>query len=999
MNIRETLAQFGADSTSLHLFEHDSPDLLPYATLLTARSAGNQDLAALYGVYEWQSAPLFYLFEADRLGTDPQRLWRVRRLLAMRGDTPYLGVVSPGRLDIYRIALDSWRPEQARVPLRFSKGQEFATIAFLGNNRPGVGGRAPWISEVVLKLLSESIDSLTRQCGSGEDAISLVGRALFTRFLADRQMLPTLYKDVSDPSEYFDDALHAKQTSAWLDETFNGDFLPLSEGIFERLPRRGYSILGDVLRRAPGGQLQFGWKESWDHLDFAHIPVGVLSQAYENYLRLHAPKAQRREGGYYTPQPIAELMTKGAFRALERAGKAHEARILDPAAGGGIFLSTAFRHLVAARWKHDGKRPDTMTLREILYNQINGLDVNEAALRFAALGLYLLSIELDPHPEPLRKLKFKDLRNVVLEKFEGENNEARSLGSLGPEVGKKHIGRYDLVIGNPPWNSGTKLPDWSTVKEIVGEIAKSRLGTNIIPPLPNEVLDLPFVWRAMEWAKPESQIVFALHGRVLVQQGDGMREARKALFEALDVTSIVNGAELRQTKVWPKISAPFCILFANNQLPTEGSGFRLVTPRFEQSLNKSGNMRIDSASAEIVTPRQISSHPPILKILSRGTQADLEVYDRILSKNFPTLEQYWSAIFDGQGISGNGYQKLRNSSRIRKRGDGKKGASADHLKGLSEITPESMQSVWITPRSLVQFRQTRIHDPRPRELFRGPLFIIQKSPPAGLGRIRVAVSTRDVVFNETYYGYSANKHRDGLALVQYLAMVLGSKPALWFALITSGEFGFERDVIEKSTIDQTPLPAFDDLPHAERRKMGDLFALLAKGSDGAWSEVDAWVGRLYGLTPKDVDVINDTLRYSLPFAQNRKSAQSVPTVDAVRQFCTTLNSELRHWTNRFGRKLTVEPAVLPNVSPWRTLKLCKLQRPAAYGNATDQPWFEFFKLADHLAASEIVIEDPKANCIWVGRLDQARYWTQTRARLVARQMIWEHPDFLTGPGE
>ena len=125
---------------------------------------------------------------------------------------------------------------------------------------------------------------------------------------------------------------------------------------FKKLSLEGYRVLGDVLRRAPGGQLLLGWKERWDHLDFAHIPVGVLSQAYESYLRLHEPETQRREGGYYTPQSIAELMVKGAFRALERNGNAHSAGILDPAAGAGIFLSTAFRNLVAARWKHDGKQ-------------------------------------------------------------------------------------------------------------------------------------------------------------------------------------------------------------------------------------------------------------------------------------------------------------------------------------------------------------------------------------------------------------------------------------------------------------------------------------------------------------------------------------------------------------------------------------------------------------------------------------------------------------------
>ena len=115
---------------------------------------------------------------------------------------------------------------------------------------------------------------------------------------------------------------------------------------------------------------------------------------------------------------------------------------------------------------------------------------------------------------------------------------------------------------------------------------------------------MPFVWRAMEWARPDGQIAFALHARLLFQQGDGMPTARQALFEALDVTSIINGAELRQTKVWPHVSAPFCILFATNRKSGAGAGFRFISPRIEESLNRAGTMRIDALNADIVPTRQ-----------------------------------------------------------------------------------------------------------------------------------------------------------------------------------------------------------------------------------------------------------------------------------------------------------------------------------------------------------------------------------------------------------
>ena len=303
--------------------------------------------------------------------------------------------------------------------------------------------------------------------------------------------------------------------------------------------------------------------------------------------------------------------------------------MLDPAAGAGVFLVSAFRQLVAERWLHDEKRPDTHTLREILYGQIVGFDINEAALRFAALGLYLMSIELDPEPEPIEKLRFeKNLRDIVLHAL--SNGEPQGLGSLGKKVSAEHVGHYDLVIGNPPWTSSTRLPDWSEVADIVAHIAKERLPQDTAPPpLPNEALDLPFVWRAMEWGRPGGQIAFALHGRLLFQQADSMAQARSALFRALDVSGVLNGAELRHTAVWPEISAPFCLLFARNQLPPPGSAFRFVSPHVEEGLNGAGAMRVDAANAEWVTSSQVAERPEILKILFRGSSLDLEVFDRM----------------------------------------------------------------------------------------------------------------------------------------------------------------------------------------------------------------------------------------------------------------------------------------------------------------------------------------------------------------------------------
>lgn len=218
--------RYGGDPAALVSFlGEETPAQLPYATLTGQhRSDSASDIAALAGAYEWQNNPLMFLVDGDMIAGHRDRLARIRRRIALRGDAPYLGVIESGRLTVHHVALDRSSIARTRVALPQADG---VVMPFLANERPGAAlARNRWISELILRLLRDALKQLVDAGLDGADAISLAGRALFARFLCDRELMPSGTPELGALDGLFDDSQQAARTCGWLDRTFNGDFLP-----------------------------------------------------------------------------------------------------------------------------------------------------------------------------------------------------------------------------------------------------------------------------------------------------------------------------------------------------------------------------------------------------------------------------------------------------------------------------------------------------------------------------------------------------------------------------------------------------------------------------------------------------------------------------------------------------------------------------------------------------------------------------------------------------
>jgi N-6 DNA Methylase len=1014
-DLADELQRFGAlESGIVHLAGSDEPEHLAYLDLRRRRERG---FASPDWVVEVERRPVLYAVRGKR---PAEELEALGRLLAQRGQADYLATVEPGRLTLVELRLGGPMPNPR--PVRASDRDAVLTIPTLAYAPTGARAESSAVAlhDELLKLLNGTTDRLERDGGVASlDALSLMGRAMFLRFLIDRgivaeRLLPEICPSASHLEACLSDVANARRTFGWLDQTFNGDLLPLSVGG----PRRDFwhgldkakqrvvcDALTDVLeRRDPSGQMTFDWAKA----DFGHIPVGLLSQVYEHYSHRDSfePGRARKQSVYYTPRAIAEYVVAEALFDLPDA---HRARVLDPSVGGGVFLVAALRELVAARWRHDGARPGRAAIRSILHKQLCGFDINEAALGLTALSLYLTALELDPDPRPTSALRFASLRGSVLHDMcrDGDDEAwARGVppaGSLGRHVRPEHRGAYDVVVGNPPWTSwerpkleqgvSRKATSFDErireVEEVIGALVAERLG-EAAPrySMVDFVPDLPFCWRALEWLRPGGRVGFALHGRLLFKRSDVGAAARSMLFQGARVTGVLNGAALRKTRVWPQMEAPFCLWFAENMMPRPGDGFHFVSPMLERALNQRGILRVDSAAVMPVQQADVVRDSSLLKTLSRGTPLDVSVVQRLLAQGFPRLVDYWKLDL---GLKlGEGFQKGDAA------GEQKPAGKIYKLPMLTKASLEGDPA--IDASKLPRLLLPTLRRPKDPAIYEAPLVLVPEAPrPPTERRGRAFLARERIAYNESFFGFSCHGHPHEVELAKYLLLLLTSQLVPYVALMQSSKLGVERDVYLLEDIKAFPVKPFERLSSAEKSRARELAdAVLTQRGGEPWGDVDAFVASLYGLTRWDREVIEDTLAVCAPFAESKDKAERPPTQHEIGDFVARLGEQLRPFLRRRERPVAVVALPHAKTASWVFLSVRTSGARQERLEPSEAEMRAFLEEADRHGASMVILRSPERAELLIGQLAQYRYWTPSRARLLALDLRWQHEDYLAG---
>lgn len=241
---------------------------------------------------------------------------------------------------------------------------------------------------------------------------------------------------------------------------------------------------------------------------FSVLPVDVLGQVYEQFLgkviRLEnghkavveeKPEVRKAGGVYYTPTYVVDYIVKNTVGNLlegKTPQQVSKLKIVDPACGSGSFLVKAYQCLLD--WhlnyyiENDSKRYSKklyqgrggrwmLTIdekRNILLNNIYGVDVDPQAVEVAKLSLLLKVLEGETQGTLERQLfrerALPDLGNnikwgnsLLAPDFyhyaqtgfadKKERLETAPFNWRKEFPGAMTTGGFDTVIGNPPWGA------------------------------------------------------------------------------------------------------------------------------------------------------------------------------------------------------------------------------------------------------------------------------------------------------------------------------------------------------------------------------------------------------------------------------------------------------------------------------------------------------------------------------------------------------------------
>lgn len=808
-----------------------------------------------------------------------------------------------------------------------------------------------------LKLMREH---LLNKGLSPEVAHSLLGRAIFIKYLEDRKdkngigafpngFFSTFLSGAKCFTDVLTDIGATYSLFDFLYDKFNGDIFPVNETELKQVDQEHLTLLYSFITGK--SEMSTGQLALWPLYTFDVIPIQLISDIYEQFFHFEVDNENsetgkkfnsNKQGTHYTPFYLVEFLLD---EVLPWEGEYRPIKILDPACGSGIFLVEAYRRLVT-RWKQSfNKVPNASDLKTILVQNIFGVDSNPEAIRVASFSLCLALCDYLEPRSIWNKVKFPLLRNKNL-----------FVSDFFSEKTKFIKNKYDLIIGNPPWVSN------------LSHYAKSYIQNNdkIVG---NEQIAQAFLWHAPELCKVDGEICLLVTSRgLLFNTSTTNQRFRRKFLSEYHVKTIINFSALRKS-LFQKAVGPACAVVFSPKKPNSSLPIVYCCPKPTHTLQDSKQITIEPYDISSLSRKEACSNDLIWKVAMWGGPRDYQLIKRLYE--LPSLQDICE---ENNFVNGEGFII----------GDGK--YYVPEMANKSFINIKQMERYLIDETKLPQLNQTNFIRPRSdkKEIFIGPHLLIKQSPVAGVGFI-AAVVRCDAVFNQSILGIHGNE--EDISLLSLCCIALNSKLPIYLAMMTSSRWLVERDELEANEILNLRIPF--DLDNQECIQMlGDMSLESVKNDENL---AEHMMRSVYLLDDSESKLIKDAIEITLDYFRFGKNSRVInpPSSEMVELYLETLARTLNNAfssNNRFKLTIFAGQAPLKVVS----LTLNKEQNDCEYGiniiESTDLLIETLHRLDTNLLEQRSQgvfirrnVRVYEKDTIFIIKPNQIRYWSQSLA--------------------
>jgi len=709
----------------------------------------------------------------------------------------------------------------------------------------------------------------------------LLLRSLFLLYLEDRGATDAkLYEGRKGYFEVLDDIDVTYRVYEKLEQSFNGNLSPVT-------PTERAIVTNDHLTEIKncfwsGHTLFFGWR----FFDFKIIPIQLISEIYEDFLSEEIGEEQKNAAGaFYTPHPLAEFVLNEALPHASVGHINYNIKVLDPTCGSGIFLVETLNRLID-RWllANPRKRFSFEIAKQIVLDNIFGIEKKRAAIKVAAFSLYLAMIDRLEPKTLWQTVTFPYLiYDPISEDADKQGKNLFCMSSL--ESGPFEDIDFDLLVGNPPFG-GRKVE-----KDVRVYLENQGFG--------NETVEA-FLHRAAQLC-PHGKIALISTSKVLFNTGSTHQNFRRFLFNQCYVEKVFNFSILRRVpqgrgrNLFASTVRPISIFLYSTQIPAHPSDRLMYCAPTAAIKNRIiDGIAIDPTDVKYL-PREECQRPDtkIWKAAMWGTERDYSLLKAFFAND--RLNQF---LKKNKWIKGRGFQTSKSEIKNYS------------IKELPFMPAKSLGRFYTNSDRAEKFNGTDFLALGEEITYKSPHLLIKE------GQVNkkfcVSFLDFDCSFRDTILGiYTPTIAADDLKL---LTAYLNSRLATYLMFLTTADWGIERERVKPNEVLYLPdlcftLPSkakekivslVDEIITVIKKEPTDIFFNAEQKISFLEHEIESSLWEALNLPETDKILIEDLLNYQLDaFQSGQKSNAYKPcSLDDskayVHYLCKTINEFLKY---------------------------------------------------------------------------------------------------------